>query len=99
MLFCTLRAKCKLGKLVWDIKRANANLTANSWPYKFVHEMLQILLDTGNLNLQANTPAMNVSEKDKDGWITVTTPRGDVRTKAVIHATVCLRERESKRIG
>lgn len=50
--------------------------------------MLRILLSTGKLNLQAKTPALTVSDKDADGWITVTTPRGDVRTRAVIHATV-----------
>lgn len=60
----------------------------NRWPYKFVHALLRILLDTGKVNLQANTPALSVSEKDKDGWITVKTSRGDVRARAVIHATV-----------
>lgn len=58
------------------------------WPYKFVHALLRILLDTGKVNLQANTPALKVSERDQDGWITVTTSRGDVRAKAVVHATV-----------
>lgn len=57
------------------------------WPYKFVHAVLRIVLETGNLNLQANTPVMKVSEKSLDGWITVTTPRGEVRTKTVVHAT------------
>lgn len=51
--------------------------------------MLRILLATGKVNLQANTPALSVSEKDADGWITVTTSKGDVRAKAVVHATVC----------
>lgn len=57
------------------------------WPYKFVHAVLRIVLETGNLNLQANTPVTKVSEKSQDGWITVTTPRGQVRTKTVVHAT------------
>lgn len=30
---------------------------------------------------------MKVSEKDADGWITVKTRRGDIRTKTVMHAT------------
>lgn len=58
------------------------------WPYKFVHAMLRLVMGTGKLNLQANTPAVAVSEKDKDGFITVKTSRGDIRTKAVVHATV-----------
>lgn len=65
-----------------------ANSSLNSWPYKFVHAFLRILLETGKVNLQANTPVLEVSSKDKDGWITVTTPQGSVRTKAVVHATV-----------
>ncbi|KAJ5298108.1 hypothetical protein N7508_008357 [Penicillium antarcticum] len=57
------------------------------WPYKFVHALLRIVLKAGNLNLQAHTPAEYVSERDNSGWITVETARGDVRTKAVVHAT------------
>lgn len=57
------------------------------WPYKFVHALLRILLEAGNLNLQAHTPAESVSERDESGWITVTTARGSVRTRAVVHAT------------
>lgn len=53
--------------------------------------MLRVLLSTGKLNLQANTPALMVSDKDQNGWITVTTPRGTVRTKTVVHATVSSR--------
>ncbi|KAL6408827.1 FAD dependent oxidoreductase superfamily [Ilyonectria robusta] len=57
------------------------------WPYKFVHAVLRIVLEAGNLNLQAHTPALSVSERDSDGWITVKTPRGDVRAKTVVHTT------------
>ncbi|ORY67771.1 FAD dependent oxidoreductase-domain-containing protein [Pseudomassariella vexata] len=57
------------------------------WPYKFVHAMLRIVMESGNLNLQANTPATSVSKRDATGWITVQTPRGEVRTKTVMHAT------------
>ncbi|RDW57071.1 hypothetical protein BP6252_13886 [Coleophoma cylindrospora] len=57
------------------------------WPYKFIHALLRIVLDTGKLNLQAHTPVTAVSERGADGWITVTTARGVVRTKAVVHAT------------
>lgn len=57
------------------------------WPYKFVHALLRILLATGKLNLQAHTPAEHISDRDAEGWITVQTARGSVKTRAVIHAT------------
>lgn len=57
------------------------------WPYKFVHALLRIVLAAGNLNLQAHTPAQAVSERDEDGWITVHTDRGVIRTRAVVHTT------------
>jgi glycine/D-amino acid oxidase-like deaminating enzyme len=57
------------------------------WAYKFVHALLQKLLKKGNLNLQANTPVLSVSDKHSDGWIRVTTPRGEVRARTVIHTT------------
>lgn len=49
--------------------------------------MLRIVLRTGRLNLQANTAVLGVSERNANGWITVKTLRGDVLTKAVVHAT------------
>ncbi|KAF3763924.1 DAO-domain-containing protein [Cryphonectria parasitica EP155] len=61
--------------------------TGQVWPYKFVHAFLRLGLATGKLNLQANTPALEVSKRDEDGWITVVTPRGSTKTKAIIHAT------------
>lgn len=57
------------------------------WPYKFVHALLRIVLAAGKLNLQAHTPAQAVSERDEDGWITVQTERGGIRTRAVVHTT------------
>jgi glycine/D-amino acid oxidase-like deaminating enzyme len=57
------------------------------WAYKFVHALLRKLLKKGNLNLQANTPVLDVSDKHSDGWIRVTTARGVVRARAVIHTT------------
>lgn len=52
-----------------------------------MHALLRILLEKGNLNLQAHTPATHVSERDADGWITVKTQRGTLRARAVVHAT------------
>ncbi|KAK8096276.1 hypothetical protein PG999_014298 [Apiospora kogelbergensis] len=57
------------------------------WPYKFVHAILRIVLARGNLNVQADTPVVQVAERDADGWIQVRTERGDVRARAVVHAT------------
>lgn len=52
-----------------------------------MHALLRIVLKTGNLNVQANTPVTTVSDKNSNGWITVKTPRGEVRTRTVVHAT------------
>ncbi|KAF1938601.1 DAO-domain-containing protein [Clathrospora elynae] len=57
------------------------------WPYKFVHALLRIVLQKGNLSLQAHTPVTSVSERDADGWITVTTERGTIRAREVVHTT------------
>ncbi|KAF3034413.1 hypothetical protein E8E12_005655 [Didymella heteroderae] len=61
--------------------------TGQIWPYKFVHAILRILLQKSNLNLQAHTPVTEVSERDKNGWITVKTARGTIRTRIVVHTT------------
>lgn len=58
------------------------------WPYKFVHALLRIVIKSGKLNLQANTPVESVSDRDANGYVTVQTARGSVRAKRVIHATV-----------
>jgi hypothetical protein len=53
-----------------------------------VHALLRIVLATGNLNLQANTPVLSVGQRDADGRVEVKTERGTVHAKAVLHATV-----------
>lgn len=52
-----------------------------------MHALLNIVLKTGKLNLQANTQVNEVSAPDADGWITAQTSRGPVRAKTVLHAT------------
>jgi len=52
-----------------------------------VHALLRTLLQKGNLNLQAHTPVTKVSERDANGWITVTTARGSTRARTVVHTT------------
>lgn len=63
------------------------------WPYKFVHAVLRIVLETGKLNLQANTPALSV--KEEGDHVLVETERGIVKAKRVIHATVSRRSNYS----
>ncbi|OBT79094.1 hypothetical protein VF21_02492 [Pseudogymnoascus sp. 05NY08] len=69
-------------KLIEDPKAAEEFTQMKSCIGAVVHPAGQ-----GNLNLQAKTPVVEVSDRDANGWITVKTPRGDVRTKAVMHAT------------
>ena len=52
-----------------------------------MHAILRNVLKTGKLNIQAHTPAISISEWGGDGLITVTTDRGDIRAKAVVHTT------------
>jgi glycine/D-amino acid oxidase-like deaminating enzyme len=63
------------------------SLTSLRWPYKFVHALLRILLQAGNLGLHANTPVIAVTERDAEGWINVKTNRGSLRARAVVHTT------------
>ncbi|KAG7421074.1 putative oxidoreductase OrdL [Fusarium oxysporum f. sp. rapae] len=58
---------------------------ASLWPYKLAVAVLRKGLDLG-LNLHTNTPVTSVS-LDTSGALKVSTPRGDVMTGKVIHAT------------
>ncbi|CAE7021657.1 hypothetical protein CFE70_003035 [Pyrenophora teres f. teres 0-1] len=89
----------KLCKLIEDPRQAEefsqmkgalgviAHPAGQIWPYKFVHALLRIVLQKGNLNVQAHTPVEQVSERDANGWITVTTERGSIRARTVVHTT------------
>lgn len=66
---------------------AHFDLRRYRWPYKFVHALLRILLQKGNLNLQAHTPVTEVSPRGPDGSITVKTARGIIKARAVVHTT------------
>ena len=52
-----------------------------------MHALLRIVLQKGNLSLQAHTPVTDVSARDANGWITVQTERGTIRAKNVVHTT------------
>ncbi|KAI4604221.1 hypothetical protein KJ359_000352 [Pestalotiopsis sp. 9143b] len=75
---------------VSGVKGAKAATTfpaATLWPYKFILHLLSDLVAKG-VNLQTNTPVTKVSESaDADGYWTVTTSRGEIKTKKVVFAT------------
>lgn len=56
------------------------------WPYKFVTQLLERVLSTGNANLQTNTPVNTIETDDKGGY-TLHTPRGKVKTPTIVFAT------------
>jgi len=64
------------------------SFTAGSiWPYKLVCHLLRRCLEWG-ANLQTHTPVLSLSEgSDDNGYWTVTTERGSIRTKKVVLAT------------
>ncbi|EEA19405.1 hypothetical protein TMatcc_009538 [Talaromyces marneffei ATCC 18224] len=65
------------------------SFTAGSiWPYKFIMGLLRAILKIGGdrVNIQTTTPVTSVSQS-ADGVNIVTTPRGDIRAKKVIHTT------------
>ncbi|KAI1859923.1 uncharacterized protein JN550_011842 [Neoarthrinium moseri] len=75
---------------VTAVKGAKAAFTfpaATLWPYKMVLGVLERAVQ-GGLNLQTETPVLQVSETpDSEGYWTLTTPRGTTRAKQVIIAT------------
>lgn len=61
--------------------------TAHLYPYKFVMHLLAQAVEAG-INLQTQTPVTSVSEvAGSDGLLTVSTPRGDIKTSKIIYAT------------
>ncbi|KFY18620.1 hypothetical protein V493_08466 [Pseudogymnoascus sp. VKM F-4281 (FW-2241)] len=67
--------------------KACASYTAGTiWPYKFVLALVEILLASGQVNLQTYTPATSFTPDPNGGYI-VTTPRGKIHANKVIHAS------------
>jgi glycine/D-amino acid oxidase-like deaminating enzyme len=61
--------------------------TGRLWPYKLITHLLARAVARG-VNLQTNTPVLKVSEaRDGNGYWTVETPRGSIKTKWVVFAT------------
>jgi glycine/D-amino acid oxidase-like deaminating enzyme len=67
--------------------KACASYTAGTiWPYKFILHILKVVMASGSVNLQTNTPATSILPDSNGNWI-VDTPRGKIHAKQVIHAS------------
>ncbi|KAG0646817.1 Gamma-glutamylputrescine oxidoreductase [Hyphodiscus hymeniophilus] len=57
------------------------------WPYKFVLHLLTKAITEG-VNLQTHTPVQRVSSsQDAEGYWAITTARGAIRAKTIVHAS------------
>ncbi|CAJ0550004.1 Ff.00g099340.m01.CDS01 [Fusarium sp. VM40] len=57
------------------------------WPYKLIHHIFTSAIANG-VNIQTNTPVTTISStQDSNGYWTLTTERGLVKTKKIIMAT------------
>ncbi|THV50261.1 hypothetical protein BGAL_0158g00200 [Botrytis galanthina] len=66
--------------------KACASYTAGSmWPYKFILGLLEIILPTGKVNLQTNTPVTSVTSVPSGGF-TIGTNRGNTHASKIIYA-------------
>lgn len=67
--------------------KACASYTAGTiWPYKFILALVEILLASGQVNLQTYTPANSITPDPEGGYI-ITTPRGKMHANKIIHAS------------
>lgn len=76
-------------KQVSGVKGAKACMSYTSgsmWPSKFILGLLSKIVDSKELNMQANTPVTSVAS-GSDSCHLVNTPRGSIRTSNVIYAT------------
>ncbi|KAM0542732.1 hypothetical protein ACHAPJ_012665 [Fusarium lateritium] len=61
--------------------------TGHLFPYKLITQLLSKAVDAG-VNLQTHTPVTGITTKpDKEGYLTLTTPRGEVRATKIVYAT------------
>ncbi|KAH7464004.1 hypothetical protein FOMA001_g17910 [Fusarium oxysporum f. sp. matthiolae] len=57
------------------------------FPYKLILQLLSKAVDAG-VNLQTHTPVTAVTKApDEDGYLTLTTPRGEIRAAKIVYAT------------
>ena len=72
---------------VKDAKGCFSFTAAHLWPYKFIVHLLATTVAKG-LNLQTHTPVTHVSSApDSSGYYVVTTPRGTIKSKKIVHAS------------
>lgn len=85
----TSRSDLKARKLADHCIGAIGMPAASMWPYKMVTALLKDMVENNGLMIQANTRVTSVVDDDKEGldFATVKTDRGDIRAKAVVHAT------------
>ncbi|RDW68591.1 FAD dependent oxidoreductase-8 [Coleophoma crateriformis] len=68
-------------------KAAFSFTVGSLWPYKLVTHLLALVVKKG-VNFQTHTPVTSVSDSpDADGYWTVFTHRGQIKTKKVVFAT------------
>ncbi|EEY21537.1 FAD dependent oxidoreductase superfamily [Verticillium alfalfae VaMs.102] len=60
---------------------------ASVWPYKMVTNLLATLVSFDKVNIQTGTPVLSIDDRPGSPFATVRTSRGDIRAKAVVHAT------------
>lgn len=72
---------------VKGVKGCFSYTAGHVWPYKLIIGLLSKALDAG-VNLQTNTPVEKVTKTpDSEGYLTITTPRGDMRAAKIVYAT------------
>lgn len=70
-----------------DAKAALSVPACSLWPYKFVSQLLQRLIDRDAINVQTNTPVSRVVRHKALGFSSLFTERGTLRARNVIFAT------------
>ncbi|CRK43976.1 hypothetical protein BN1723_005961, partial [Verticillium longisporum] len=60
---------------------------ASVWPYKMVTNLLETLARSDKVNIQTGTSVLSIDDRPGSPFATVRTSRGDIRAKAVLHAT------------
>ncbi|KAK3192185.1 hypothetical protein K4F52_001815 [Lecanicillium sp. MT-2017a] len=72
---------------VHGVKGCITYTTGQLYPYKLVMHMLSKAVEAG-VNLQTHTPVTEVTPAhDTNGYLTITSSRGTVRTKNIVYAT------------
>ncbi|KAH6691610.1 FAD dependent oxidoreductase [Plectosphaerella plurivora] len=60
---------------------------ASVWPYKMVTGLLASMIESGRLNVQTDTIVEAIREEPGEDFATISTSRGSIKAKQVVHAT------------